>query len=136
MFLPLPFASKELPDGKKLYRRKHGYATTVAESGDTDYTILVPYNAAKINEVEVIGCPVGTAVDFKILDTPSGTISGIANYVLNQFGFDVRVPESFYRDTSPYDADVIKDMGIKVTIKNISGTAFTAYLNVVFHEVK
>lgn len=132
----LPFASKDLPDGRKLYRRKHGYSTNCAASADTDLVVSVPYDAAKINEIEIIGCPVGTKIDLKVLDTPTGTVSTYANYMLNQFGFDVRMPADFYRDHSQYDADVIKDMQIKITIKNTTADAFDAFINIVFHEIK
>jgi len=136
MFLPLPFCSKELADGKKLYRRKHGYSLSCPANTNSDLIVSVPYDAAKINEIEIINLPIGTKIDFSILDTPSGTISGQPNYLLNQFGFDVRAADSFYKDHSPYDADVIRDLQLKVTVKNETSDAFDCYVNIVFHEVK
>lgn len=135
MFLPTPFASKELADGKKLFRRKHGYVTTLNANGTTTLEINVPYNVAKINEVDVLWCPEGITADLTVHDTPTGTISGVPNYQLNKFGFNVAIAKDYWTDHSPYDADVIKDMKIKLILTNNTEVSKDIAVNIVFHEV-
>lgn len=136
MHLILPFASKELPNGQRLYRRKHGYSFSCLPQAEFTYTIVVPYNIAKINEMEIIGAPQVMAIDMKVLDTAAGTLTGVPNFMLNQFGFDVQISPDFYRDTSQYDADVYKDMQIQVVFKNPTLLTFAGHINLTFHEVK
>lgn len=134
-FLP-PFAAKEVPAGK-LFRRKHGFSSSEISAGQTGTIILsVPYNTVKVNEFEFINCSEGDTVNFKVLDTPTGTLSTTPNYLLNQFGFSCQMPTGFYKDFSQYDADLIKDMQIQIEYTNNSGSAKTIKGNIVYHEVK
>lgn len=136
MNLQLPFASKELPNGKKLYRRVHGYTFTLAASSNTTYTVTVPYAEAKINEAEILWAPEGVTVNMKVKDSTSGTYSGVSNYVLNQFGYNVVISKDIFKDISPYDADVYLNMQLEFEFANASATEKTIGLNVVFHEIK
>lgn len=136
MFLPLPFSSKQLPDGKKLFRRVHGFKMQLVASGNATYDFLIPYDECKINEAEIIGCPEGVTCDFKVLDTPSGLLTTVPNYALNQFAFDINVAKDYYKDHSPYDADLIKDMQIRVILKNSTASTAWVGVNIVIHEVK
>ncbi len=136
MFLPLPFASKELPSGKKLYRRKHGYSLTLNANGDTVYTITVPYLEAKINEAEIIHCPEGVTLDMKVKDSTTGTYTGTPNYLLNQFGFNINVGKDLFSDKSDYDADVFTGMQLEFTFHNSTATSKEIGINIVFHEIK
>jgi hypothetical protein len=132
-----PFQPKKLIDGQKLFRRKHGFVSSeiaVGQTGTID--LVVPYNTAKINEVEITNGREGVSIDLKVYDTPTGTISTVPNYMLNQFGFNVELPHGFYRDISDYDADVIKDMKIEITIKNNSNEPLALRGNIVWHELK
>jgi hypothetical protein len=133
-FLPA-FLNKVLPDGKKLFRRKHGYTANIAGSSNGAIDMVVPYNTAKIAEVEIIGCQKGDKVDFKVYDDPSGTISTVPNLMLNQFGFGVWLTDNMYSDVSQYDADVILNMKIEVTYYNNDASAKDVYVNIVYHEV-
>lgn len=135
MQLRLPFCAKELPGGEKLYRRAHGYTVTLAPNGSTTLIIHVPYNACKINEAEVIGCCAGVSVDIKVLDSTSGTYTGVPSYMLNQFGFNVNIAKDYYKDLSPYDADLRLNMQIQFTFINSSSDTPTLGVNVPFHEV-
>jgi hypothetical protein len=130
-----PFASKILPNGKKLYARVHGIQASV--SGDA-YTIdfVIPYNDCKLTGIEIIGGNTGDTINLKVLDTPAGTISGIADYMLNQFGFDVNVSKDFYERDSAYDADLIKDMKIRIEYDSASTLPIPVYINFILHEVK
>jgi hypothetical protein len=135
MNLPLPFASKELPNGKKLFRRKIGYTFTLPASSDYVQSITVPYSACKINEAEVLWAPEGVTVDMKVKDTPAGSYTGVANALLNQYGTNVVIASDFFRDISPYDADVYLGMVLEFTFHNSSATSKVMGLNIVFHEV-
>lgn len=132
MNLMLPFGSKTLPDGKKLYRRKHGY-TFSQTAGTVTHEIVVPYAFCKTNHAELVGCPEVCLANFKVLDTAEGTYSGVPNALLNQFGFDVNVAKDAFRDIAEYEADLYT--GMRIVIELTSATAFTFGVNIVFHEV-
>lgn len=134
MFLPLPFASKDLPDGRRLYRRKHGYSFTVP-TGSSVFKVTVPYNVQRVNQAEIVGAPSSQlSCNFKILDSTAGTYSGAANATLNQFGFNVKIPKDFYSDFSPYDAELFAGMQVQIDFEN-SGAECVVGINIVFHEV-
>lgn len=144
MFIPSPFASKELANGKKLFRRMHGYQVTLSGT-ETSYEITVPYAACKINKAEILWAPAGVTVDFQVLDTDQGHIQqaagipenqAVPNLLLNQFGFSINVAKDQFEDSSPYDADLIQGMKIKVIFKHPLGAAGTVLgVNIPFHEV-
>ena len=98
--------------------------------------LVVPYNLCHINEMEFTNCKEGMTVDFKVHDTPTGTFSTVPNYMLNQFGFDVELPDGYYKDHSNYDATLILNMKIVIVVKNNTGAAITPKGNIVYHEVK
>lgn len=129
----IPFASKVLKDGKKLFARTHGaeYALT---TGNNNLTFVVPYAQVKINEIEISGCELGDSIDFFVLDTTTGTYSTVPNLPLNQFGFDVKCPDGFYRRKSNYDADLFANMQLYIVYN--SKSAKNVYINYVLHEVK
>lgn len=133
MFQPTPFATKELPDGKKLYRRKHGYSFQLPTEVST-YSITVPYSRAKINDAEFLEFPPGVTVNMKVKDTAQGTYSGTPNLVLNQYGFSCAIGRDFYKDVSPYDADVYQGMVLEFEFNN-PNIAIDVALNMTFHEV-
>lgn len=130
-----PFAAKILPDGRKLYRRKHGFSGTVDANSTANIDFIIPYNTAKLNELEVMNPSEGDSVDLEVYDTPTGTISGYPNVKLNQFGFGVYMPNALYRDRSNYDADVIKDMKVRVVYTNNTASSKTIYFNITLHEI-
>jgi hypothetical protein len=135
MQLQLPFASKELANGKKLFRKKHGYTFTLNASGETTYEITVPYAACKVMDIDMLWFPEGVTCDFKILDTEDGDYSGVPNYMFNQYGFDVAIGKDHFSDSSPYDADLYGGMRIVMVFNNISETSKTVGVNIPFHEV-
>lgn len=144
MFVPSPFASKELANGKKLFRRMHGYQVTLAGT-QTILEITVPYSACKINKAEIVWAPAGVTVDFQVLDTDEGLIQqaagvpanqAVPNLMLNQFGYSINVAKDQYEDHSPYDADLIQGMKIKVVFNHSVDLAGTLLgVNIPFHEV-
>jgi len=129
-----PFASKVLEDGKKLYKRVHG--KTISINNETkDIELVIPYDNCKITGVEFIGASIGDKANLKVLDTPTGTLSTIPNYMLNQFGFDVYLSKDYHKETSQYDADLIKDMKLLIEYTT-TDTTKSIYANFILHEVK
>ena len=133
MNLSTPFASKELPTGERLFRRKHGHTHTLT-TGASTLEITVPFKC-KLNQAEVLYCPEGVSCDFKILDTAAGTYSTVPNYLLNQFGYDVNIAKDFFTDTSQFEADLLTGMRVVVVFNNTSDTEKTIGVNIVFYEV-
>jgi len=129
------FANKYTSDGLKMYRRKHGFSVTVSANSNNEEQFNVPYAVCKINKIEVVGAETGDKADLKIYDTPTGSISTVPNYMLNQFGYGVFLGRDFYEDKSEYDAELIGDMKIGVTVYNNTAQEKTYYVNVVLHEV-
>ena len=128
-----PFASKNLPDGKKLFRRVHGLSAAVT-STQSSHKFTVPYTLCKITGIEVVSSEAGDFVDFHILDTATGAVTGVANYSLNQFGFSTYLAAGYHRDISNYDADLFA--GLQIEIKYTSISSKTVYINLILHEVK
>lgn len=134
MQIVLPFASKELANGDKIYRRNHGY-THLMTTGTSSFEVEVPFRC-KVNEAEVLYCPENVSVDFKVLDTSAGTFSGYPNLVLDQFGYAVNVAKDYYKDRSEFEADLYPGMRIVVTLYNNSGIEKTIGFNIKFCELK
>lgn len=128
----LPFSSKKLGN-QKIFMRVNGTSGSVSSNASNiDFT--VPYDFCKITGIEIINAEFGDVANFRVLDTPSGTISGFSNVQLNEFGTSVNITEKFYRFESSYDADLIKDMTLRVNYTSISSK--TVYINFILHEVK
>ena len=131
-----PFGSKVLPNGKHLFRRIHGLDLPLDGTLNAQkVTFSVPYNSAKITSTEIISAVEGDKIDFKVLDTPTGTVSTIPNYVLNQFGFGVYPSSGRYEQKSEYDADLFLDLQLEITLTPINTDIRTVYFNLVLHEV-
>jgi hypothetical protein len=130
-----PFKSKAV-DGGMLFRRKHGFNLLIDANSTGIITLIVPYAACKINQVEFVNAKVGDTVDLKVHDTATGTLSTIPDYMLNQFGFAAELPDGLYLDKSDYDADLIAGMQIKIHYSNSSTDAHTIRGNITYHEVR
>lgn len=131
-----PFHSKELVDiQKKLFRRAYGIQGTLIANGNTTIEFTVPYAWCKITTMEIVGLPEMMKVDLCIMDSPLGLYTGVPNYKLSQFGFDVNVAKNYYKDHSEYDADLYMNMVIKVIIKNDTANTPTIGINFTLHEV-
>lgn len=141
-----PFAAKILPNGRKLFRRKHGAVMSFnAAQATATLDIDVPYNVAKINLVEILYALKGDTVDLTVHDSPAGVIqlaAGVevgdveASKMLNQFGFSVNLQTGKHIDQSNYDADLVKDMRVKVVVTRKNAVGADEYgVNWVFHEV-
>ena len=76
------------------------------------------------------------APDFEVYDTPNGDISGYPDVKLNQFGFNVYMPNDICSCSSIYDADLIKDMKIRVVYTNNTASDVEIGINLMLHEVR
>lgn len=128
-----PFADKVLSNGKKLYNRTTG-KTFELVVGENTLDFTVPFNEVKFNGLEINDGKKGEKVTLQILDTASGAVSTIPNYMLNQFGDKVNVPNGFYRRVSDYDADLFLGLQIRVIYEAIE--ARTIGINYMIHELK
>lgn len=132
---PYPFREKILEDGKKTFTRVHGISASVQGASD-NIDFVIPYTNCKITGMEVIGGVLGDVVNFKVLDTPTGTISTIPNYELNQFGFNVAVSSGFYKYVSEYPADLIQNMKIRLEYDAKDELLpRTVYINLFLHQI-
>lgn len=131
------FAAKVLPDGSKLYKRKHGVkGDSIPANSSGSVTFTVPYAVCKLTDVEVMKGKEGDEVDFFILDTALGTVSSIPNFPLNQFGFDVQITKDKHSEHSEYDADLFAGLQLMFQYYNNNDTAVKPNFNITLHEVK
>jgi hypothetical protein len=142
-----PFASKKIKDAqgneKSLFKRVHGVSASVADGATVDIDFTVPYAAAKFTGAEIFNTDFGDTLDFTVHDDATNTYSGAPttspgypNYILNQFGFDVQMPNDRYKNTSNYDADLYLGMIVRCSYTNNSGATKSVSMNVWIHEVK
>jgi hypothetical protein len=131
-----PFGSKTIiVNGvtKKLYARNVGFQQALSTGANTiSYT--ASYTWVKMLGVEVINCEALDTVDFKVYDTVTGTYSGYANALLNQFSFTHNLPKDYYIRMAQFDADVYPGMIIQVGYNSISNK--TVGINLIMNEVK
>lgn len=132
-----PFADKVLPNGKRLFTRVHGTSSSVAGTPD-NIDFEIPYAMCKLTGIDIINGELGDKINLKILDTATGTISGVPNAVLNQFAFNVNIASNFHKFESKYDADMIQGLKIRVEFDAITPDLLpkTIYINFYLHEVK
>ena len=134
-----PFATKELKDGSKLFRRKHGIKETILANSEKEIVFTVPYSKAKINKLEIIDANALDLVDLIVKSPVDPAIAAAygmpADYMLNQFGFDVVVSELLYSDKSDYDADVYAGFQVVIVYKNQTNADKEVGFNLIYHEV-
>ena len=132
----LPAFADKLVAAGKLFRRKHGCPVQEIGPGETvTISLTVPYAAAKINKAEIVGCRFGDTVNLSVHDSVNGDYTTVPDYKLNQFGFNVVMPDGFYVDKSEYDADLYTGMQIKVDYTNNGIDAVLVGVNYTLHEV-
>lgn len=135
MNLQLPFASKEMPDGRKLKRRTNGMQFTIPANDSITVSYTCPYAQAKINEVEVLWAPEFVTAIINVKDTAAGTYSGVANKILDSFGNSVNIAKDYWKGRSEYDADIYGGMVLEFVVTNASDVSKTVGINMVFHEL-
>lgn len=130
------FTSKSLVSGgvtKKLYKRVTGNKFTLA-AGVNTLDFAITYAWVKMTGIQVLNSEILDIVDLKVLDDASGTYSGHANYVLNQFGYAVNTAAGFFENKSQFDADLYVGMVIRAIYTSVS--AKTIGINYILDEVK
>lgn len=126
------FTSKKIGT-KSLFIRATGKVFPVVVGANT-LDISIPYDVMKFNGLQIVNGKVGETVNLKVLDTPAGLISGVPNYMLNQFGFNVNLLDGEFIRESKYDADIYKDMVVRIELTAIEARDFR--VNYSLHEVK
>lgn len=129
----VPFASKELPTGEKLYKREHGKQFTLT-TGYNDLLFTIPHNWVKMTAIEIVGGESLDYTDLYILDTTTGAYFGTPNATLNQFGYSVNIVADHYEEESAYDADLY--LGMQIKLRYYSQSAKTIGINFNLSEVK
>jgi len=137
-----PFAAKTIKVNgvtKKLFKRVHGVASsTIAGGATVNIDFVVPHAHCKFTGAEIMNTDIGDTLNYLILDDASNTYSGApgSHYQLNQFGFNVQMPQTYYANTSDYDADLYQGMIVRCEYTNNSGSAKVITSNLWLHEVK
>lgn len=119
---------------KNIFKRFTGISQPLNQGSNTFMWTQANFPWVKFLGVEVIGAELGDTCDLYVLDTTTGTYSGVPNYQLNQFGFTVNVGPSFYKRESSFDADMYQGLQIKFVYNSVS--AKTVYINFDMNEVK
>ena len=127
-----PFSSKKFGD-KSLFKRVHG-VTQALNTGANTITFAIPYPWVKITGLEIVNGAALETASVSVLDSTSGTYTGVANYKLNQFGFNIVVAKDYYEHKSEYDADLYYGMQIQITYESLSDK--TVGINFILNEVK
>lgn len=118
---------------KKLYSRFTGQQFAIIQGANTcDYTVTHAW--VKMVGIELIAGELGDTASLKVIDTAQGTYSGVPNYVLNQFGFEVNVAKDYYARASQFDSDLYPGMIVRLEYNSIS--AKTIGVNYLINEVK
>lgn len=134
MSLPA-FSSNYTADGR-LFKRKHGYSVDLKANELKLIEIPIIYNKCKLDKVEIIGCDLGDSVNFKILDDDLGSYTTIPKQQLNQYGFDVKLPEKYYEDSSKYETNLTQGLYILIEYQENANIDKKVHFNIDFHEVR
>lgn len=119
---------------KNLYKRFTGISQVLAIGPNTFTWSQSTFPWVKFKGLEVIGGEIGDTCDLYVLDTPTGTYSGVPNYPLNRFAYAANIAPEFYKHESEYDADMYQNLQIKIIYTSV--TAKTIYINFDMNEVK
>lgn len=119
---------------KNLFKRFTGIAQALSAGANTFIWAQSAFPWVKFLGLEVLNGEIGDTCDLYVLDTPTGTYSGVPNYPLNRFAFTANIAKDFYKHTSEYDADMFQNLQIKFVYNSVS--AKTIYINFDMNEVK
>jgi len=129
-----PFASKVLQSGQSLYKRITGTSKSMQQGSNTFSWVQSAYSHVKFTAIEVINAEIGDTCNLVVLDTSTGTYSGIPSAPLNQFAFNINLCPQFYRYQSEFDADIYQNLQIQIVYNSVSPK--TVYFNLDFNQVK
>jgi len=131
------FSDKTLKNGKSLFKRIHG-VSYLCQSGLNTIEFINPYAIAKMEAIQILNAPPECTANLKVLDSEEGLITGIPNYQLNQFAFNVNVRELFHEQRSQYEADVF--LSLKVVLEITLPSSFEGFrligFNIELNEIR
>jgi hypothetical protein len=118
---------------KRLYKRIHGVQVNLIQ-GNNEILFTIPYSWCKITGLQLVNGKVLDYCDFQVLDSTTGTYSGVPNKLLNQFTFSYNVAPVFHEYISSYDSDVYMGMQLRATYNSTDDK--TVGINYILDEVK
>lgn len=126
------FASKTFGT-KKLFKRVIGFTQALTTGANTvSWTCSFPW--VKLMALELVGGEIGDIADLKVKDSNAGLITGVPNYLLNQFGWSYNIYGNYSKHYSEFDADLYAGLVIEITYTSISNK--TIGVNIITNEVK
>lgn len=130
-------SSQELKQGASpLSERKYVLIQPLdGTSNQQSVTYTIPYTACLMTATTIVDAVAGDQCDFEVLDTTTGTVSGIANYSLNKFGHGVYPAKGFYTEVSEYDAELFAGLQLKISVTPVDTVTRSIYFNITLHEL-
>jgi hypothetical protein len=99
-------------------------------------------HADKEEVLAILSTLQGAEGRFDCVKSNTTNVLGIVDYahtpdaLLNQFGYNVNISEKFYKRESPYDADLIQNMKLRIEYDALDELLpRTIYINFLLHEV-
>ncbi len=131
-----PFAAKRHSNGKKLFRRVHGFKLDLDGTlNQQNVTFTIPYVSCLMTAAEIVDAVAGDHINFKILDSTTGLVTTVPNYTLNQFGFNVYPAPKFHQEISEYDSELFGTLQVCVEYTPVNTVMRSVYFNLVLHEL-
>lgn len=118
-----------------LFPRNTGFSANVVNGVNTiTYTATYPW--VKFIGLEVINAAVGETASMLVLDSTTGTYTGVNNAPLAQFGYTLNIAPTFYARQAPFDADLFVGMQLRISFNSVTVLGKTIYINLIMNEVK
>lgn len=118
-----------------LFPRNTGFTSNV-NNGTNTITYTATYPWVKFIGIEIINATAGDYASMLVLDSTTGTYTGVNNAPLAQFGYTLNIAPNFYSRQAPFDADLFVNMQLRVSYVSASLLAKTIGLNLIMNEVK
>lgn len=135
---PTTYTSKILNSHGVQYNllpRNTGFQSNV-NNGSNTITYVATYQWVKFIGLEIINAAAGEYASMLILDSTTGTYTGVNNQPLAQFGYTLNMGSGFYGRQAPFDADLFVGMQLKMTFVSNTVLAKTIGINLIMNEVK
>ena len=110
-----------------------GVEQNCTANGETNIDLAVD-DTYDLSGIEILGARLGDEVQLKVLDTATGTYSGIPDYMLDQFGINWKIRPDFVKQM-PYTARVMNGMVLRVVYNNKDTADRMIYVNYDLHKV-
>jgi hypothetical protein len=128
-------------EGEEAAKKVTGSKTTIPAGETKDIRLVFPYAKGLIKGAKIINTHVGDSLNFKILDTDTNAYSQAPveavgpNYTLNQFGFDVYLPDGFLDDTADFAGTLYQGMILCCEYTNNTSSEKVVYMNSDIYEL-